>query len=99
MLVELTHETGTRRWLVTIDRGNVTVVEDPGAATSTCTLRTSAATFELIACGQGNAMAAALRGDLLIEGDVQLLLLFQRLFPGPPGARHPREFVQAGRSE
>jgi putative sterol carrier protein len=39
--------------------------------------------FEAIARGDANAFAAALRGEIEIEGDAALLLAFQRLFPGP----------------
>ena len=34
-------------------------------------------------------MAALLRGAVGIEGDIELLMLFERLFPGPPGAHGP----------
>ena len=37
-----------------------------------------------------NAMAALLRGAMGVEGDVELLVLFQRLFPGPPRSRSRR---------
>jgi hypothetical protein len=40
--------------------------------------------------GRMNAMAATLRGVLDPEGDLGLVLLFQRLFPGPPGSRRKR---------
>jgi hypothetical protein len=32
-------------------------------------------------------MAALLRGTMRVEGDVQLLVLLQRLFPGPSRSR------------
>ena len=34
-------------------------------------------------------MAALLRGELAFDGDAHLLLLFQRLFPGPARSRDP----------
>ena len=52
-------------------------------ARADCVLRTDKALFDGIARGEVNAMAAILRGELAFEGDVQLLVLFQRLFPGP----------------
>jgi putative sterol carrier protein len=41
------------------------------------------ALFEQIVTGEENAMAAVLRGEIGIEGKPQLLVFFQRLFPGP----------------
>jgi putative sterol carrier protein len=34
--------------------------------------------------GKVNAMAAVLRGEVSLEGDLGLVISFQRLFPGPP---------------
>jgi hypothetical protein len=36
-----------------------------------------------MAAGKVNAFAAALRGAIAVEGDPRLLVLFQRLLPGP----------------
>ena len=40
------------------------------------------ATFDAIASGKMNAMAALLRGALTAEGKIILLTALQRLFPG-----------------
>jgi len=80
--VELTNGTETQPWLVTIDRGDVKVLQGTGHAD--CTLRTSRELFEQIVTGEVNAVAAILRGAIGITGNWQLLVLFQRLFPGPP---------------
>src|SRR3954470_480472 len=82
--VELTNGTDTEPWLVTIDRGNVTVFQGTGHAD--CTLRTSRELFQRIVAGEVNAVAAVLRGAIGITGNWQLLVLFQRLFPGPSRA-------------
>jgi hypothetical protein len=37
--------------------------------------------------GRVNAFAAVLRGTVTVEGDPTLLVLLQRLLPGPPNAR------------
>jgi hypothetical protein len=37
--------------------------------------------------GETNALAAYLRGAVEVEGDPELLLRFQRIFPGPPVRR------------
>ena len=80
--VELTNGSGSEPWLVAIDRGDVTVVQGSGDAD--CTLRASRELFQRIAAGEVNAMAAVLRGAVVVDGDWHLLVLFQRLFPGPP---------------
>jgi len=72
-------------WYVSIDRGTITVSHEKEAADSV--LRTDRSVFDRIASGRMNAMAAVLRGELVPEGDLSLLVLFQRLFPGPPRSR------------
>jgi hypothetical protein len=37
--------------------------------------------------GQANATAAVLRGALTVEGALDLVVLFQRLFPSPAEGR------------
>jgi hypothetical protein len=53
--------------------------------------------FEAIAAGKVNATAAVLRGELAIEGDWELMVLFQRLLPGPPTSRNRRPAGSNGR--
>jgi putative sterol carrier protein len=72
------------RWFVTIERGELTVSRRSRAAD--CRLRADADLFDKIAAGEANALAALLRGAVVAEGDLELLMLFQRLFPGPPAA-------------
>ena len=50
-------------------------------------MRADAELFGDIITGRVNAMAALLRGRLVVEGDPSPLVLFQRLFPGPPSPR------------
>jgi hypothetical protein len=49
-------------------------------------IRTSKDVFEGMVTGSVNAMTAALRGVISLEGDPSLLVLFQRALPGPPTA-------------
>jgi putative sterol carrier protein len=70
------------RWLVTIDKGDVTVSHKNAKAN--CVVRAEESLFDGLASGRENAMAAVLRGAVDLEGDQALLLPFQRLFPGPP---------------
>ena len=73
------------RWRVDMRRGAATVSHDPGPAD--CVIHTDAALFDDLARGRANAMAAALRGQLQLEGDPSMLVRFQRLFPAPTGKR------------
>jgi putative sterol carrier protein len=72
----------TQRWLVSVDKGEITVSRARRKAD--CVIRADKALFEGIARGEVNATAAALRGAIEVEGDPRLLTLFQRLLPGPP---------------
>ena len=86
--IDLADGKRTTRWLVTIARGDVGVSHRNAAAD--CTLRMDKAVFEGLASGEVNAFAAVIRGAIEFDGDPELLVLFQRLLPGPPGARGPR---------
>ena len=54
-----------------------------------CRVQTSRKLFDGVVSGRQNAMAAMLRGDIVYDGDTELLMLFQRVFPGPPDAVGP----------
>jgi putative sterol carrier protein len=79
---DLEHEGRTDRWFVVIDKGDVSVSRRNVRAD--CVLRAERSLVEGVVSGRVNAMAALLRGDLVAEGDPQLLVLLQRLFPGAP---------------
>jgi putative sterol carrier protein len=78
---ELANGKAKERWLVSIDKGDVSVSH--GNSKADCTIRASRALFDDVAAGEVNAMAALLRGAIEVEGDSELLVVFQRLFPGP----------------
>src|ERR1044072_5911314 len=71
----------TLRWVVTVDKGHLSVSRRNAAAPD-CTIRVDKALFDRIAAGKVNAVAAVLRGELLLDGDWRLLVWMQRLFPG-----------------
>jgi predicted lipid carrier protein YhbT len=75
------------RWFVALDKGDVSVSRKNVAAD--CVVRGDRRLFEAMMRGEVNAMAAYLRGELILEGDPELLVLFQRVLPGPatPSAR------------
>ena len=75
----------TERWLLTIDKGDLAVSRTNAAAD--CVVRVDRAAFERAVKGKFNLMAAALRGELTIDGDPRLLVLLQRLFPRPSRLR------------
>jgi len=68
----------TDQYLVTIDRGDIRVSNE--AAPAQCVIAADRALFENIAAGKQNAMAAMLRGAMLVEGDPSFAVLVQRLF-------------------
>jgi len=72
-------------WLVDMRKGDVKVSHDNRDADGV--LRTEHAVFDEIVSGNTNATASLLRGIIAFEGNPQLMVLFQRLFPGPPNAR------------
>jgi len=72
-------------WFLELDHGEVKVSHKKGKAD--CVASSERELFDAIASGRANAFAAALRGEIDLEGEAALLLEFQRLFPGPPGGR------------
>lgn len=69
----------TERWHVTIDKGHIRVSRRNARADTV--VRGSRKSFQRAAAGRLNAMAAVLRGELVLEGDPRLLVRLQRLFP------------------
>jgi hypothetical protein len=74
----------TEHWYVAVDHGDVRVSRRSARADTV--VRLDKTTFEGVARGRVNALAATLRGELVPEGDLGLLFLFQRVFPSPPPA-------------
>ena len=78
----------TERWLVALDKGDMSVSRRNLRAD--CVVSADRALFQRIVSGEANALAALLREEVNVEGDINLLVLFQRLLPGPPRARKRR---------
>jgi putative sterol carrier protein len=87
----------TDRWLVTVVKGDLAVSRQNLLAD--CVVTADKSLFDGIASGKTNAMAALLRGAMSVEGDVQLLVLFQRLLPGPSRSRRPRPTAAPARRQ
>jgi putative sterol carrier protein len=71
----------TERWLVTIEKGQIRVSRTNARAATV--VRSDRRTFDQAAAGKLNVMAAVLRGEIGIEGDLRFLVRLQRLFPRP----------------
>jgi putative sterol carrier protein len=82
--VDLTDNGRRARWLVEMSKGDIAVSHRNAKAD--CVIRLDKALSDRIVTGKENAVAAVLRGALAVDGNLQLLVLFQRLFPGPPPA-------------
>jgi putative sterol carrier protein len=80
---DLTEDGRRARWLVEIDHGDISVSHRNAKAD--CVIRAEKAVFDRVAAGRENAVAAVLRGQIEVDGSRHLLVLFQRVFPAPPG--------------
>jgi putative sterol carrier protein len=78
---DLTAKSGTDYWLVRLDNGEVSVSQENREAD--CVIRADKSVFKGMASGEMNGMTAYLRGLISLEGDPELLVLFQRVFPAP----------------
>ena len=72
-------------WFVSLKKGDVTVSQKDTRANAI--VRLDRALFDRMVTGKANAMAATLRGVIEPEGDLGLVISFQRLFPGPPASQ------------
>jgi putative sterol carrier protein len=86
----------TERWFLTIGKDAVSVSHRNAEADAV--IGTSKDLFEGMVTGRTNAMAGALRGVVSLEGDPTLLVLFQRVLPGPPVPAKPGSTAKGGRS-
>jgi len=77
--IEVANGGTIERWLVEYDDGVISVSKRNRVADTT--VRADKKVFDQIALGETNAMAAVLRGAVAAEGDLNVLILFQRLLP------------------
>ena len=82
----------TTHWLLEIDRGNVQVRQEDREADTV--VGTEHRLFGELVTGEENAIAALLRGDMTVSGDLRLVLQIERIFPGPPDSRGPHHSFQ-----
>lgn len=77
------------RWSIAIEDGRTTVARGGKSSDADCVVRAERSVLDGLARGEVNATAALLRGTIEAEGDPEVLLRLQRIFPAPPGARGP----------
>jgi hypothetical protein len=75
----------TERWFLTLAKGDLAVSRGRGAAD--VVMRVERPLAERLVQGKANALSAVLRGAMTVEGNPELLVLFQRLLPRPRDAR------------
>jgi putative sterol carrier protein len=92
---DLSRRDGMEHWYVRISDGDLSVSRRRTKAD--CVLSVDGALFDRMVSGEVNAVAAALRGDIAIEGQPALALVFQRLFPGPGSTSERRSAGYARR--
>jgi len=85
--IDLDRDGQVAHWRLDIRGGTIEVSQSGDAAD--CVIGAPAKLFDDLASGKANAMAAALRNELTMEGDPGFLVRFQRLFPAPTGRRMP----------
>jgi hypothetical protein len=91
--VDLDRGKSVDHWFVTIRRGDITVAREGGEPSTV--FYAPAPVFEKLAAGEMNAMAALLRGEAAASGDLELAVLLQRLLPGPPASKGPRNLARS----
>jgi putative sterol carrier protein len=82
MRIDLVDGPTTDSWLIAVDRGDVRVTRELAAADAVVTADRDF--FDRMVAGEANAMAAVIRGEITVDGDLELVMQLQRLFPGPP---------------
>ena len=80
--IDLEEAGETESWFVMLKKGRVGLSRQ--ADHVDVTLRMSRELFDRLCSGTANATAAVLRGAMTVEGDPKLMILLQRVFPGPP---------------
>ncbi|MGA2837874.1 MAG: SCP2 sterol-binding domain-containing protein [Acidimicrobiales bacterium] len=83
--LDLRTDDGVEHWLVTISKGDISVTHRKSRADASIGMERKL--FEKMAKGSVNLNAAMLRGVLDIDGNLALLMAFDRLLPGPRRSR------------
>ncbi|MDM4721010.1 SCP2 sterol-binding domain-containing protein [Micromonospora sp. WMMA1363] len=95
--IQLNNGDHTAHWRVRMAPGSIEVSRQPGPADAI--LYSTEDLFDRLVTGRAQLLAAVLRNESTLSGNVVLFLAFRRFFPDPPGTRDPREVAreQVGR--
>jgi hypothetical protein len=88
-------DTLSEHWLLAVSNGDVSVSRDMTDAD--CYIRADRELFDRILVGEEYLLSALLRGAVALEGNLELVVLFERLLPGPQGPRQRRAVAEIGR--
>ncbi|MEU5905157.1 SCP2 sterol-binding domain-containing protein [Micromonospora sp. NPDC047527] len=95
VLIKVEEGDGGEFWRVAMrDRA---VVVDRGSEPADATVVLSADLFHDLITGADQLIAALLRNEATVVGEVALLLVFRRFFPSAPGSGDPRDAVGGSR--
>ncbi|MEV1333274.1 SCP2 sterol-binding domain-containing protein [Micromonospora costi] len=84
----------TEHWYLTVADQHVQVSRS--AEDADVVIRADRAVFDRLAAGDTHISSALLRNDVTVQGNLRLVPLLRRIFPGPAAARHPRELGRHG---
>jgi putative sterol carrier protein len=77
----------TERWLLTIQKGNLSVSNRNVRADAV--IRLSRDLFESVASGETTLLPGMLRGEVVLEGDYRLMIMVRRLLRTRLAVRQP----------
>ncbi|TDB70029.1 SCP2 sterol-binding domain-containing protein [Micromonospora sp. KC723] len=81
------------QWFITLEKGKARV--SPTGGEPDAIICAGRPVLDRMARGEAKFSPSVFRNDLIVEGDLRLADAFGRLlFPGPPMAHHPRDFVR-----
>ncbi|MFC4145085.1 SCP2 sterol-binding domain-containing protein [Micromonospora mangrovi] len=91
--LDISEDGRTEHWYLTLDRQHVEVSRS--AEHADLVVRADREVFDRLAAGESHIGTALLRNDVTVQGDIKLLMTLRRIFPGRPGARHPRDVTDS----
>ena len=90
---DLEHGHEIDHWYVEIQGGAVRVSQRNNDADAV--IRADSTFFDRMVLGEAKPLTAWLRNEITSEGKFKFIVLLERLFAPPPGARHPRALAPA----
>ena len=85
--IDVDRDGRTDHWRLDIRRGTVGVSRSEADTDADCVIVATGELMDDLVSGRANAMASTLRDELVMSGDPNVLVRFQRLFPNPTGHR------------